>query len=84
MLAPGVMTRNLSQVNHYVVLGKDADGKVFLYDPYPRVGTQLLRSDRPELLDAVRDRGRALEGLLHLRPAQDLLSAGRTGAASAA
>lgn len=47
VLAPGVMTRNLSQVNHYVVLGKDANGKVFLYDPYPRVGTQLLRSSDP-------------------------------------
>jgi hypothetical protein len=47
VLAPGVMTRNLSQVNHYVVLLKDANGKVFLYDPYPRVGTQLLRSTDP-------------------------------------
>ena len=44
VLAPGVMTRNLSQVNHYVVLGRDSGGKMFLYDPYPRVGTQLLRS----------------------------------------
>ncbi len=47
VLAPGVMTRNLSQVNHYVVLGKDAGGKIFLYDPYPRVGAQLLRSGDP-------------------------------------
>jgi hypothetical protein len=47
VLAPGVMTRNLSQVNHYVVLGKDQGGKVFLYDPYPRVGVQLLRSGDP-------------------------------------
>jgi hypothetical protein len=47
VLAPGVMTRNLKQVNHYVVLGKDANGRVFLYDPYPRVGTQLLRSGDP-------------------------------------
>jgi hypothetical protein len=47
VLAPGVMTRNLSQVNHYVVLGKDTGGKVFLYDPYPRVGAQLLRSGDP-------------------------------------
>jgi hypothetical protein len=47
VLAPGVMSRNLSQVNHFVVLGKDSDGKVFLYDPYPRVGTQLLRSGDP-------------------------------------
>jgi hypothetical protein len=47
VLAPGVMTRNLGQVNHYVVLGKDSNGKVFLYDPYPRVGTQLLRPSDP-------------------------------------
>ncbi len=47
VLAAGVMTRNLTQVNHYVVLGKDENGKVFLYDPYPRVGTQLLRSTDP-------------------------------------
>ena len=47
MLAPGVMTRNLGQVNHYVVLGRDANGKTFLYDPYPRVGTQLLRQGDP-------------------------------------
>ncbi|MEA2132339.1 MAG: hypothetical protein QOC68_248 [Solirubrobacteraceae bacterium] len=47
VLAPGVMSRNLGQVNHYVVLGKDANGKVFLYDPYPRVGAQLLRSSDP-------------------------------------
>jgi hypothetical protein len=46
-LDPGVMTRNLSQVNHFVVLGKDSGGKVFLYDPYPRVGTQFLRSSDP-------------------------------------
>jgi hypothetical protein len=44
VLAPGVRTRNLSQVNHFVVLGRDSGGKVFLYDPYPRVGAQLLRS----------------------------------------
>ena len=43
-LAEGVKTRSLSQVNHYVVVGRDAGGKIFLYDPYPRVGTQLLRS----------------------------------------
>lgn len=43
ILQPGVMSRNLGQVNHYVVLGRDQAGKVFLYDPYPRVGTQLLR-----------------------------------------
>jgi hypothetical protein len=49
VLAPETKTRNLSQVNHYVVLGKDANGKVFLYDPYPRVGTQLLRSGDPGL-----------------------------------
>ena len=47
VLAEGVKTRNLSQVNHYVVVGRDAGGKVFLYDPYPRVGTQLLRSGDP-------------------------------------
>jgi hypothetical protein len=41
------MSRNLGQVNHFVVLGKDAGGKVFLYDPYPRVGTQFLRSGDP-------------------------------------
>ena len=47
VLEKGVKTRNLSQTNHYVVLGKDANGKIFLYDPYPRVGTQLLRSRDP-------------------------------------
>jgi hypothetical protein len=47
VLAEGVKTRNLSQVNHYVVVGRDAGGKIFLYDPYPRVGTQLLRSGDP-------------------------------------
>ena len=44
VLAHTTKTRNLDQTNHYVVVGKDADGKAFLYDPYPRVGTQLLRS----------------------------------------
>ena len=44
VLAEGVKTRSLAQVNHYVVVGRDAGGKIFLYDPYPRVGTQLLRS----------------------------------------
>ena len=44
VLAPTTRTRNLDQTNHYVVIGKDAAGKAFLYDPYPRVGTQLIRS----------------------------------------
>ncbi len=44
VLAPTTRTRNLDQTNHYVVVGKDAAGKSFLYDPYPRVGTQLIRS----------------------------------------
>ena len=47
VLAEGVKTRSLSQVNHYVVVGRDAGGKIFLYDPYPRVGTQLLRPGDP-------------------------------------
>jgi hypothetical protein len=47
ILQPGVMSRNLDQVNHYVVLGRDEAGKVFLYDPYPRVGSQLLRQGDP-------------------------------------
>ena len=47
VIGEDVKTRNLDQVNHYVVLGKDSNGKVFLYDPYPRVGTQLLRSSDP-------------------------------------
>jgi hypothetical protein len=47
VLAEGVKTRNLDQTNHYVVLGRDANGKMFLYDPYPRVGAQLLRSGDP-------------------------------------
>jgi hypothetical protein len=48
VLAPTTTTRNLAQTNHYVVVGKDAAGKAFLYDPYPRVGTQLLRSSDPQ------------------------------------
>jgi len=44
VLARSTRTRNLDQTNHYVVVGKDAAGKAFLYDPYPRVGTQLIRS----------------------------------------
>jgi len=40
--------RNLAQTNHYVVVGKDAGGQAFLYDPYPRVGTQFLRSNAPQ------------------------------------
>jgi hypothetical protein len=43
ILPAGVMSRNLSQVNHYVVLGRDTAGKPFLYDPYPRTGSQVLR-----------------------------------------
>jgi hypothetical protein len=49
VLGHDVKTRNLGQTNHFVVLGKDPDGKAFLYDPYPRVGTQLLRSGDPNL-----------------------------------
>jgi hypothetical protein len=48
VLAHETKTRNLDQTNHYVVVGKDADGKAFLYDPYPRVGTQLLRQNTPQ------------------------------------
>jgi len=48
VLAPTTKTRNLAQTNHYVVAGKDAAGKSFLYDPYPRVGTQLIRSSDPQ------------------------------------
>jgi hypothetical protein len=48
VLATATRTRNLSQTNHYVVVGKDAGGKAFLYDPYPRVGTQFLRTDAPQ------------------------------------
>ena len=48
VLAQGTKTRNLSQTNHYVVVGKDAEGKAFLYDPFPRVGTQFLRSNAPQ------------------------------------
>jgi hypothetical protein len=47
VLPAGVKSRSLSQVNHFVVLGKDRDGKPFLYDPYPRVGTQLFRWGDP-------------------------------------
>jgi len=48
VLAPTTKTRNLAQTNHYVVVGKDAAGQVFLYDPYPRVGTQFIRSSDPQ------------------------------------
>jgi hypothetical protein len=48
VLAPTTKSRNLEQTNHYVVVGKDGDGKAFLYDPYPRVGTQLIRSGDPQ------------------------------------
>jgi hypothetical protein len=48
VLAPATKTRNLAQTNHYVVVGKDAGGQAFLYDPYPRVGTQFLRSNAPQ------------------------------------
>lgn len=44
VLAPTTKARNLEQTNHYVVVGKDGGGKAFLYDPYPRVGTQFIRS----------------------------------------
>ena len=47
VLDPGTRTRNLDQTNHYVVVGRDGEGKSFLYDPYPRVGTQLIRSTDP-------------------------------------
>jgi hypothetical protein len=48
ILAPTTKTRSLEQTNHYVVVGKDAAGQAFLYDPYPRVGTQLIRSSDPQ------------------------------------
>jgi hypothetical protein len=48
VLAHETKSRNLSQTNHYVVVGKDAGGKAFLYDPYPRVGTQFIRSSDPQ------------------------------------
>lgn len=48
VLAHETKTRNLSQTNHYVVVGKDAAGQAFLYDPYPRVGTQFIRSSNPQ------------------------------------
>ena len=48
VLAPTVKSRNLDQTNHYVVVGKDSSGRAFLYDPYPRVGTQFLRGDAPQ------------------------------------
>lgn len=48
VLAHETKTRNLSQTNHYVVVGKDPNGQAFLYDPYPRVGTQLIRSSDPQ------------------------------------
>jgi hypothetical protein len=48
ILAPTTKARSLSQTNHYVVVGKDGAGKSFLYDPYPRVGTQLIRSSDPQ------------------------------------
>jgi hypothetical protein len=48
VLAHETKTRNLSQTNHYVVVGKDAGGQAFLYDPYPRVGTQFLRAGAPQ------------------------------------
>ena len=48
VLDPKTTTRNLSQTNHYVVVGKDASGKSFLYDPFPRVGTQFVRSSNPQ------------------------------------
>lgn len=44
VLPTEVKRRSLDQTDHYVVLGKDPSGSVFLYDPWPRVGTQLLRS----------------------------------------
>jgi len=44
VLDPEVKIRSTKLVNHYVVLGKDASGSAFLYDPYPRVGSQVLRS----------------------------------------
>ena len=47
VLPAGTRRRALDQTDHYVVLGKDASGSIFLYDPWPRVGTQLLRSADP-------------------------------------
>jgi len=47
VLPKGTQVRSLKQTDHYVVLGKDASGSIFLYDPWPRVGAQLLRSKDP-------------------------------------
>lgn len=41
---PDRRSRSIDMINHYVVLGKDANGTAFLYDPFPRVGSQVLRS----------------------------------------
>jgi hypothetical protein len=48
VLAHATKTRNLAQTNHYVVVGKDGGGQAFLYDPYPRVGTQFIRPGAPQ------------------------------------
>ena len=48
VLLPKTKTRNLTQTNHYVVVGKDGAGQSFLYDPFPRVGTQFIRSNNPQ------------------------------------
>ena len=50
VLAEDEDRRSLSQVNHYVTLGREPDapgrkGRIYLYDPWPRVGSQLLYSN---------------------------------------
>ena len=79
VLAEGVKTRNLSQVNHYVVVGQGRRWQDLPLRPVPTRGDPAAAIRRPELLDAVRDGGRPLEGQLHLR-ATELLSASRPGA----
>ena len=74
VLPEGTRRRALDQTDHYVVLGKDASGSIFLYDPWPRVGHAAAAIRGPELLDAVLQQGRRVEGQLHLR-APELLSA---------
>jgi hypothetical protein len=39
--------RSTRQLNHFVTVGKDRSGKVYLYDPYPREGTQIVYPDDP-------------------------------------
>ena len=76
VLAEDEPSRSLNQVDHYITVGREPDapgrkGRLYLYDPFPREGSQILYSDNPGFWVQFRTAGgrwKTVYKVTHTRP----------------